>query len=274
MLQLLTGASSVICCVCLMCAQLVARDRSTAMMEKPLQQRIDHLQHAWGGAASGTSAADGSSLDETFLLSIEAAQASAGAAVEAEIPRATVGRSRSTNTTRAASPARSVAGRSSSRSAHRSASVRATSPKPARRSPARASPAQRHQSPQRQKSARVAEASASASSENRPRSPLGTGSLPLASTATTASSTVPIQRVVTLEGEVVALKNEVAAMREDMNGLRCVNLAFKQLPTCVLTLSCWRIIFALIVPRVTCRGDVASMAQEIGRAIELMSRKV
>jgi hypothetical protein len=209
-----------------MCAQQVVRDRSTAMMEKPLQQRIDHLQDAWGRATSETNGADDSSRDETFLLSIEAAQAAAGAAVEAEIPRATVGRSRS-NTTRGASPARPVAARSSSRSTHRSASFRATSPKPARRSPARA---------RQQTSERVAEASASTRSV-RPPSPRSTGSLPLVSTATTSSSTVPIQRVVTLEGEVTALKNEVAAMREDMIGLRYAN-ALKQLPICAPSVSC------------------------------------
>lgn len=181
--------------------QQVVRDRSTAMMEKPLQQRIDHLQDAWGGAASGTSAADESSRDETFLLSLEAAQAAAGAAVEAEVPRATVCRSRSTNTTRAASPAsaRLVAARSVSGSAQGSVSVQPTFPKPARRSPARASPAQRHQSPRRPTSAHVSE----------------------------ASSTVPTQRVVALEGEVAALKTEVAAMREDMIGLRYVDAAIK-----------------------------------------------
>lgn len=181
--------------------QQVVRDHATAIMEKPLQQRIDHLQAAWSGTASGTSAADESSRDETFLLSLEAAQAAAGAAVEAEVPRATVGRSRSTNTTRAASPAsaRSVAARSVSGSAQRSVSVQPASPKPARRSPARASPARRHQSPRRPTSADVFE----------------------------GSSTVPIQRVVALEGEVAALKTEVAAMREDMIGLRYVDAAIK-----------------------------------------------
>lgn len=177
------------------------------MMEKPLQQRIDHLQHAWGAVASGTSAGDESSRDQTFLLSIESAQAAAGAAVEAEIPRAALSRSVST---------------SRSRPVRKSTSDRAASPKPARRSPVRASPAQRrHKSPRRSNGARVAETpkpSVAAPSLSPSHS------LSLASTPGPSPSAISVQRVVMLEGEVSALKTEVAAMREDMIGLRYAEL--------------------------------------------------
>merc|ERR1711871_1204843 len=89
------------------CIQQVVRDRSTAVMEKPLQQRIDHLQDAWHGAASGATVTEQSSHDDTFLVSLETAQAKAAAAVEAEVPRATSRGSRPTSkkrTTGGASP--------------------------------------------------------------------------------------------------------------------------------------------------------------------------
>ena len=227
--------------------QQVVRDRSTATMEKPLQQRIDHLQDAWDPPATETdptvgahATADSSSCDETFLHSLEAAQAAAAAAVEAEVPKA-VTRSRSTNAANAGgmysspSPARSrsgavVSGSASgstpgSASAQATRSCRARSPKPAPRSPARASPAQqRRQSTSRRQSKGGARASVShaEASELMANPTAAVAALPSPSSSSSASSALPIQaqRLMALEGDVSVLKSDVAAMREEMIGLR------------------------------------------------------
>ena len=225
--------------------QQVVRDRSTATMEKPLQQRIDHLQDAWDPPATETdptvgahATADSSSCDETFLHSLEAAQAAAAAAVEAEVPKA-VTRSRSTNAANAGgmysspSPARSrsgavVSGSASgstpgSASAQATRSFRARSPKPAPRSPARASPAQqRRQSTSRRQSKGGARASVShaEASELMANPTAAVAALPSPSSSSSASSALPIQRLMALEGDVSVLKSDVAAMREEMIGLR------------------------------------------------------
>ena len=187
------------------CITEVVRDRSTATMEKPLRQRIEHLQDAWDGPNPAARAVGGA-RDETFLHSLEAAQAAAAAAVEAETPP----------------PPKS----SSSVSQSPSGSSRSRSPGP-RSTPRGVSPA-RSTSTQRRQSSRRSVTPGRAPPPTPKMAPLlAAPVLPPARPASpvvTASPTsgVDRQRLRMLEGDVAGLKTEVAGMRSDIDGLKCV----------------------------------------------------
>ena len=233
------------------CITQVVRDRSTATMEKPLRQRIEHLQDAWDGPNPAAPAAGGV-RDETFLHSLEAAQAAAAAAVEAETPPPP-----KSSSSVSQSPARS--------SRSRSPGPRSTPPGV---SPARSTSTQRRQSSRQSVTPRRAAPPAMPKMAPLPVAPV----LPPVRPASPVSAAAPPsgidrERLRVLEGDVAGVKKEVAGMRSDIEGLKCEPLQpLLQMPMRPLLYLICNVSVALR------RSSVDAMAGQITLAIQAMTR--